>query len=67
MFQKIKSSHPDVILNGSNKLRLPHNLNLCFPGLEAESMIMKMKKKEKTGKRIILKRNILSIISLKTC
>ena len=43
MFQKIKSSHPDVILNGSIKLRLPHNLNLCFPGLEAESMIMKMK------------------------
>ena len=43
MFQKIKSSHPDVILNGSLEKRLHHNLNLCFPGLEAESMIMKMK------------------------
>ena len=43
MFQKIKSSHPDVILNGSIDQRLAHNLNLCFPGLEAETMIMKMK------------------------
>jgi cysteine desulfurase len=32
-----------VILNGSLEKRLHHNLNLCFPGLEAESMIMKMK------------------------
>ena len=43
MFQKIKSSHPDIILNGSLEQRLAHNLNLCFPGLEAESLIMKMK------------------------
>ena len=43
MLQKIKSSHPDVILNGSIDQRLAHNLNLCFPGLEAESLIMKMK------------------------
>ena len=43
MLQKIKSSHPDVILNGSIDQRLAHNLNLCFPRLEAESLIMKMK------------------------
>jgi len=43
MFQKIKNSHPDIILNGSLEQRLAHNLNLCFPGLEAESLIMKMK------------------------
>ena len=43
MLQAIKYSHPDVILNGSIDQRLTHNLNLCFPGLEAESLIMKMK------------------------
>ena len=43
MLQAIKHSHPDVILNGSIDQRLAHNLNLCFPGLEAESLIMKMK------------------------
>ena len=43
MLQAIKRSHPDVILNGSIDQRLAHNLNLCFPGLEAESLIMKMK------------------------
>lgn len=43
MLQAIKYSHPDVILNGSIDQRLAHNLNLCFPGLEAESLIMKMK------------------------
>ena len=43
MLQAIKYSHPDVILNGSIDQRLAHNLNLCFPRLEAESLIMKMK------------------------
>ena len=43
MLRAIKNSHPDVILNGSLEQRLAHNLNLCFPGLEAESLIMKMK------------------------
>ena len=43
MLQAIKYSHPDVILNGSIDQRLAHNLNLCFPGMEAESLIMKMK------------------------
>ena len=43
MLQAIKYSHPDVILNGSIDQRLAQNLNLCFPGLEAESLIMKMK------------------------
>ncbi|ODS29620.1 MAG: iron sulfur (Fe-S) cofactor synthesis protein NifS, partial [Candidatus Scalindua rubra] len=39
----IVEAHPDVILNGSREHRLPHNVNLCFPGLDAESLIMKMK------------------------
>ena len=39
----ILEKHPEVILNGSLKNRLPHNLNLCFPGLNAESIIMKIR------------------------
>ncbi len=39
----ISDCHPEIILNGSTSKRLPHNLNLCFPGLNAESIIMKMK------------------------
>ena len=43
LFNGIKSSHPDIILNGSIEKRLNHNLNVCFPGLDAETIIMKMK------------------------
>ena len=39
----IKSKHPDIILNGSLEKGLSHNLNLCFPNLEAETIIMRMK------------------------
>ncbi|ODS30055.1 MAG: iron sulfur (Fe-S) cofactor synthesis protein NifS, partial [Candidatus Scalindua rubra] len=39
----IVEAHPDVILNGSREHRLPHIANFCFPGLDAESLIMKMK------------------------
>ena len=44
MFYAIKTAFPDLILNGSSlSKRLPNNLNICFPGVEAESLIMKMK------------------------
>ena len=39
----IKSKHADIILNGNTKNGLSHNLNLCFPNLEAETIIMRMK------------------------
>ena len=39
----IMTAHTDVILNGSKDQRLSNNLNLCFPGIEAETMIMNMK------------------------
>ena len=42
-FNGIKNRHADVILNGSLENGLSHNLNLCFPGLDSESLIMKMK------------------------
>ena len=35
MFKSIQNAHPEVVLNGSQKQRLAHNMNLCFPGLEA--------------------------------
>ena len=33
----------NIILNGSLDTKISHNLNLCFPNLEAETMIMRMK------------------------
>tara|TARA_X000001036_G_scaffold423146_1_gene446776 strand:- start:69 stop:1247 length:1179 start_codon:yes stop_codon:yes gene_type:complete len=39
----IKGKHPEVILNGNIKNGLSNNLNLCFPKLEAETIIMRMK------------------------
>ena len=38
-----QKKHTDVILNGSFKRRLTNNLNLCFPGIDAESIISKLK------------------------
>jgi len=43
LFYGIKNKHPDVIVNGSMDNGLSHNLNLCFPGLDSETLIMKMK------------------------
>jgi len=43
LIDDIMTAHTDVILNGSREQRLSNNLNLCFPGIEAETMIMNMK------------------------
>ena len=43
LFDGIKNEHPDILINGSIERRLVHNLNLCFPELDAETIIMKMK------------------------
>lgn len=43
LYQKIKQENEDVILNGPVNHRLAGNLNLCFPGLDAESLITRMK------------------------
>ena len=43
LFNGIKKEHADIILNGNTENGLSHNLNLCFPNLEAETIIMKMK------------------------
>ncbi|MFQ6615832.1 MAG: cysteine desulfurase family protein [Fidelibacterota bacterium] len=39
----IQKELPDVVVNGSLKHRLPHNLSVCFPGVDAESLLMGMK------------------------
>ena len=39
----ITLTHPDVVLNGSSDHRLTNNINMSFPGLDAESLIIKMK------------------------
>ncbi len=38
----IRVSFPGAVLNGSRKQRLPHNLNLSFPGLEAKELMKRM-------------------------
>ena len=43
LIDDIMTAHTDVILNGSRDQRLSNNLNLCFPGIEAETLIMNMK------------------------
>ena len=43
LIDDIITAHTDVILNGSREQRLSNNLNLCFPGIEAETLIMNMK------------------------
>ena len=43
LIDDIMTAHTDVILNGSRDQRLSNNLNLCFPDLEAETLIMNMK------------------------
>ena len=43
MINQITAAHSEVILNGSKDSRLPNNVNLCFPGIDAETLIMKMK------------------------
>ncbi|MDP7095556.1 MAG: cysteine desulfurase family protein, partial [Candidatus Marinimicrobia bacterium] len=43
LIDEIKAAHPDAELNGSRKKRLTNNVNICFPGVDAETLIMKMK------------------------
>lgn len=44
MIDKITAAHSNVYLNGSKEHRLSNNVNLCFKGIDAETLIMKMKK-----------------------
>ena len=39
---KLQQRIPDVILNGHPTERLPNNLNLSFPGLDAETLLLSL-------------------------
>lgn len=39
LYSKIREACPDSRLNGHETERLPHNLHLCFPGIEGESLV----------------------------
>ena len=43
MINEIAAVHPEVILNGSIQDRLSNNVNFCFPNIDAETLITKMK------------------------
>ena len=42
---KLKQSFPDIKLNGDQKNRLPHNLNITIPGVENKALIHILKDK----------------------
>lgn len=39
MLAGVRASCPDARLNGHPTQRLPHNLHLCFPGVEGEALV----------------------------
>lgn len=39
LLHRIMTACPDARLNGHPTERLPHNLHICFPGVEGESMV----------------------------
>ena len=40
--EKVTSTLPDTIVNGSLEHRLPHNINFSFPNVEGEALLMKL-------------------------
>ena len=42
LWSGIRAALPDVIVNGSMRDRLPHNLNVSFAGVQGESLLMMM-------------------------
>jgi cysteine desulfurase len=39
LLEQVRADCPDPRLNGHPTERLPHNLHLCFPGIEGESLV----------------------------
>jgi cysteine desulfurase len=39
LLERVREACPDARLNGHPNERLPHNLHLCFPGVEGESLV----------------------------
>lgn len=41
-WQELKKNFPTVVLNGSLENRLPNNLNVSFPGLDGEQLVIEL-------------------------
>lgn len=39
MLGRLRSRHPDILVNGSLDDRIPHNLNIAFPGIDADALV----------------------------
>ncbi len=42
IFAKLNKKIPGMALNGDSELRLPNNINICFPGLDAEFLVLRL-------------------------
>jgi cysteine desulfurase len=42
LIEGVRAAVPDVVLNGHPSRRLPNNVNLAFPGLEAEVLLLNL-------------------------
>ncbi len=42
LLEQLRASAPDMVVNGSLTRRIPGNLNIAFPGIEAESLIARL-------------------------
>lgn len=45
MIDEILKTFPSAILNGDRENRLPNNVNICFPGTNAEFMVIQLSEK----------------------
>lgn len=42
IFTRLQDKVPGITLNGDKNARLPNNLNICFPGMDAEFMVIRL-------------------------
>ena len=40
--ERLREIEPDIIVNGSLEHRLPHNLNIGFPGIDSGSLLLSL-------------------------
>jgi cysteine desulfurase len=43
-FNSVIKKYPSVLINGDRHNRLPNNVNICFPGIDAEFAVIKLDK-----------------------
>lgn len=55
----LQESIPNLILNGSKKERLPNNINICIPGIDAEFFVIKLDLKGVACSSVTTCRNLM--------